>query len=335
MRRRHDPFLKILYRAGARDAVTLFFLELAARIDWEALQWIDKEVPIRGERPRAIVADLVGLTRDVEGRYMKVLLHPEIQMLVPADMGWRVLQYNAGLLLREADPDARVLTFVFYHCAGVGGVQEQSHRLEFYDRTVHEVGYWSVGLGDLEAEAYAESQNPMAWALAAWMRQRREDRVELRLRLVEKLLRLVRDESYRRLLLDTVRTYFRLNRAEQAEEQRLLQSGIYGEVNEMLHTELGRLEERARREGEERARQQMQTELGRMEERARREGMREGEERARQQTLVDILEARFSQVPGPIADRIQKLQDLTVLQELIRRAAVASNLEEVEALLPS
>lgn len=57
MRRRHDSFLKLLYRAGARDAVTLFFPDLAALIDWQRLQWIEKEVPILGETPRSIVAD--------------------------------------------------------------------------------------------------------------------------------------------------------------------------------------------------------------------------------------------------------------------------------------
>jgi hypothetical protein len=50
VRRRHDPFLKLLYRAGARDTVTLFFPDVAARIDWRRLQWIEKEVPIRSKR---------------------------------------------------------------------------------------------------------------------------------------------------------------------------------------------------------------------------------------------------------------------------------------------
>src|SRR5438046_2306452 len=93
MRRRHDPFLKLLYRTGARDAVSLFFPHLAARIDWEKLEWIEKEVPILGSSPRSVVADLVGRTQDVEGRYLEVLLHPEIQMRRSADIGWRVLQY--------------------------------------------------------------------------------------------------------------------------------------------------------------------------------------------------------------------------------------------------
>jgi hypothetical protein len=199
-------------------------------------------------------------------------------------------------------------------------------------------------LGDLEAEAYAESDNPAAWALAAWMRQQRPGRVELRLRLVEKILRFVRDEEYRRLLLDAVRSYFTLSKAEQAEEERLLQSRAHGEVNEMLQTELGRLEERARREGrqegEEQARQQMQTELGRLEERARREGRQEGEEQARQQmqealqrALMGVVESRFAPVPESLAARIRQVEELSRLEELIVRAAAAVSLEEIERLL--
>src|SRR5207249_1712041 len=109
--------------------------------------------------------------------------------------------------------------------------------------------YWTVGLGDLDAAEYAEVENPIAWGLAAWMRQPRPGRVELRLRLFEKIVRFVRDEAYRRLLLDTVRTYFTLDRAEQADEERLLRSRTYQEVNEMLHTELGKLERAAKRQG--------------------------------------------------------------------------------------
>jgi hypothetical protein len=214
------------------------------------LQWIEKEVPILGASPRAVVADLVGLTQDIEGHYLEVLIHPEIQTHTDAEMGWRVLEYNAGLLLQQRNPNARVLTFVYYHCRGGGPVQHQRHVLGFHGYSVHEVGYSNVGVGDLHAEEYAESENPFAWALAAWMSQRPAGRVQLRLRLLHRILGLVRDEGYRHLLLDAVRSYFKLSRTEQAEERRLLQSGEFGEVGEMLQTELGKLEERARREGQ-------------------------------------------------------------------------------------
>jgi hypothetical protein len=252
----------------------------------------------------------VGLTRDVEGRYLEVLIHPEIQMRTAADMGWRVPQYNAGLTLQQASAGARVLTIVFYHCRGAGGVREERHRLEFYGHSVLEAGYWSVGLGDLDADQYVESENPAAWALASWMHQRRAGRAELRLRLLAKILRFVREEPYRRLLLDAVRSYFRLSEREAVEERQLLQSRSYGEVNEMLQTELGRLEERARREGQ-----------------------REGEERALRSALMAVLQSRFAPVPESVSAKIASIEDPNTLTELIGRAAAAGSLEDL-GLLP-
>jgi hypothetical protein len=295
MRRRHDPFLKLLYRAGARDAIALFFPNLADRIDWSQMQWIDKEVPIRGLRSRSVTADLVGSTRDVEGRYLKVLIHPELQMEPDAAMDWRVLQYNAGLLLQEADPGTRVLTFVFYHCAGVGGIQKRRSTLDFYEESLHHVTYWSVGLGELDAEIYAQSMNPMAWALTAWMRQQRQGRAASRLRLQEKILRLVPDEWYRGLLLDTVRTYFRLNRREEAEEERLLRSADREEVADMIQTEMGRI---------------------------RLETLR--------QALLQVIRSRFPGAPDAMAERVARVRSQDRLNVLIKQAAVANSLEEIE-----
>jgi hypothetical protein len=148
----------------------------------------------------------------------------------------------------------------------------------------------------------------MALALAAWMRQRRAGRVELRLRRLDKILRFVQDERYRRLLLDTVRSYFRLNRIEQAEEQQLLERGPYGEVREMLQTELGRWEEQVRSATE---------------------------EQVLQDALIEVLASRLSLLPMSTTDRIRQVHDIGRLKGLLRLAAVATSLEEIEPFLPA
>jgi len=160
--------------------------------------------------------------------------------------------------------------------------------------------YWSVGIGDLDAEAYAQSDNPMAWALSAWMRQPRQDRAVLRVQLQEKILRFVGDPWYRSLLVDTVRSYFRLNRREQVEEAEILRSQPYEEVNEMLQTEFGRM---------------------------RRDTLREN--------VIEVIQARFPDAPASISQRIARMQSESRLQEWLRRAAVANSLEEIEQLLDS
>lgn len=85
------------------------------------------------------------------------------------------------------------------------------------------------------------------------------------------------------------------------EEQRLLNSGAYGEVREMYDTELGRIEEAARREGE-------QTAL--------------------QHALMAVLFSRFPTAPGDIRQEIETLRDPEVLDGLIRRVATATSLED-------
>jgi hypothetical protein len=167
----------------------------------------------------------------------------------------------------------------------------------------------SVG-GELAAEEYAARDNPMAWALASWMRQQHGGRVELRLRLIDKILRRVRDPAYQGLLLDTLQTYYKLSGRERRQEEQLLRREPYAEVEEMA-----------------------QTVLGRMEARARREGRQEGAVSALQRAEGRVLLSRFPSAPADLVDRIERLEDANRLEELIGRAATATSLAEVEPLL--
>jgi hypothetical protein len=139
-----------------------------------------------------------------------------------------------------------VLSVVFYHCAGTGGIQERQAIFDFHGKGIHTVTYCSVGLGELEATEYAQRENPMGWALASWMRQKRESRVELRLQLIQKILRFVRAETYRGLLLDTIQTYYKLSRRERTAEEQLLGTAPYREVEEIAQSFMERREARAR-----------------------------------------------------------------------------------------
>lgn len=226
------------------------------------------------------------------------------------EMDERVLEYNAGLWLREGGRRTRVLTVVFYHCAGAGGIQQRRAVLDFYETELSTVTYWSVGLGELEAAEYAEQANPMGWALASWMRQRRADRVELRLRLMEKILGFVRGEEYQELLLDTVQTYYRLSGSERKIEERMLGTRRYAEVTEMA-----------------------QTVLGRMKARERREARQEGEEAGLRRAVKQAITARFPEAPESVTDRVEGFQGTAVLEALLRRVIQASSLAEIERLL--
>lgn len=64
----------------------------------------------------------------------------------------------------------------------------------------------------------------------------------------------------------------------------------------------------------------------------RKEGRKEGRQEGRLQTLrediLDILEARFGEVPGEVREKIETLSDEARLKSLHRRAALTSSLED-------
>ena len=116
----------------------------------------------------------------------------------------------------------------------------------------------------------------------------------------------LRAEEYQELLLDTLQSYYRLSRAEQRTEERLVRSGRYGEVDEMAQTVLGRMKAKERREGEVAAAQ-----------------------RAVQRAIL----VRFPEAPPGLADRVEQLRNVTALENLHDRVIVAESVEEVERLV--
>jgi hypothetical protein len=102
-----------------------------------------------------------------------------------------------------------------------------------------------------------------------------------------------------------VRSYFRLNAAEQAQERRLLQSSVNGEVQAMLLTEFGKLEEEAWQRG-------------------RQEGLH-----VVQNALIGILRHHFDDLPAQMEAQIRREEDLDVLNDAIQRALTAASLEEI------
>jgi len=278
---------------------------IGRHLRWETLQWIDKEIllppTLRSRRPpRTRVADLVGSVLDAEGRYLEVLLHPELQARTDREMDRRALRYNAGLTLQRDAPNVPVVTVVFYHCKGAPGVHYHWCPQEFYGQTTLGVGYWSVGLGEMDAREYAEKDNPMAWALASWMRQPRRGRARLRLRLQERIIRSVEEETYRDVLLETVRTQFHLSERDEDEERRLIRDELDREVRVEMLTAFDKLR-------------------------------LEGERHATQESLLEFLAARFQTLPEGLEERVRQIHDLDRLHALIRRSGSARTLQEALA----
>ena len=62
-------------------------------------------------------------------------------------------------------------------------------------------------------------------------------------------------------------------------------------------------------------------------------GKREGRQEGRQESLLDVLEARFDDVPDYIIEAINLINDAGMLRTLIREASRVGSLEEFNSLL--
>lgn len=60
----------------------------------------------------------------------------------------------------------------------------------------------------------------------------------------------------------------------------------------------------------------------------RREALRSARE-----SLLEVLEVRFQEVPGAIAETVNSIDDVAFLKQLHRQAIVIGSLEEFEQLL--
>jgi hypothetical protein len=56
------------------------------------------------------------------------------------------------------------------------------------------------------------------------------------------------------------------------------------------------------------------------------EAMAKGEAKAKHQAIIDVLESRFDAIPGEVKIRLQAIQDLKKLDDLIRLAARCGDL---------
>jgi hypothetical protein len=243
---------------------------------------------------------------------------------------WR---YYAWLILHRRQP---VFPIAVYLAPGSGGLVRESYERGLFGRHHLSFAFECVGLPDLPGEEYAQSDNPLAYALAALMRVPPGlDRVAWKLRCLQGILRYERNRARREVLAVCVNRYLPLNDDEQ---RRLV---IMSQAQETMPLEnledalqwlrehpyeagladgrdqgLGEGLERGREEG---------IELGRA------EALAEAQRQAKQQALLYFLAWRFAPAPLPeaVQQRIEATTDEALLDQLRDRAFTIATLDEL------
>ncbi len=315
----HDPFFKTLLKAFFKEFVELFYPDIAARLDFSHVEFLDKETFTDIGRGRVKSLDIVGMVRTRKGKLEVVLIHVEVEGRTREGFERRVYDYYQTLRLRHQCP---VLPIALFLSGGAGGLDRPTHHDRPLGEDVCDFRFWRVSLKRLRGAEYLGRRNPLAAGLAALMTPGTPTRWEWKLACLRAVTQARVDAARRSLLADCVESYLPLDGDEAKRFDSTLAAEENTEVNEMRKTWSQQLMEEGEKRGEERG-----------EERGEKRGEKRGEERgvlrAKRETLLAQMRTKFASVPATIVRRVSAIEDSRRLDTLLRRILTAESVAEM------
>jgi hypothetical protein len=252
----NDQRLKVLLKEFFEAFFTGFFPAWAARFEFTAIDWLDKELflaPPDGDRrqldlvarlrpgappPRAGVTDLVALVHvELESRASAVAFRP------------RMFDYYVQL---RRDRGLPVLPIALFLRVGLDGIGWDAYEEHFWEQRIVRFEYAYVGLPALDGEAHATGENLLGVALSALMRQPADRRAELYAEGLKRIAGSGENDFRRFLLAECLEAYAELDEAQKERLQALLHAEAYREVEPLMKTTYERGIERGIEQGERR-----------------------------------------------------------------------------------
>ena len=299
----YDQLFKELLRAFFHEFMELFFPDVAVRLDFGRVRFLDKEVFTDLPEGRQREADNIIEVYTLKGEPEILLIHIETEAERRNEFPYRMFEYYMLLRLRFRLP---VFPVAIYLSPGAGGLTKEMYTEGPFAQEVIRYSYAVVGMPDLSADDYQTSDNPLAASLSAFMRVSRLGRA------VQKLLSLRQvavsdlDEARKTLLTYVIQTYLPLSEAEDNEFRTLLAQPESQEVRTMVNIYSGRIFD----EGVER-------------------GIEQGILQGQRNTLFKLLHSKFGTLPESVAAKIEAIESEAELDILLERILTANSLEEM------
>ena len=305
-----DQLFKELLRAFFREFLELFYPDVAARLDFGRVTFLDKETFTDLPEGSRREADLVAQVYSLDGQPELILVHVEVQTQRRSEFAYRMFEYYVLLRLRHKVP---VFPVVVYLAPGAGGVVEERYEETLFGRNVLTFRYQAVGLPDLPSDDYLEQDNPLGAGLSALMRPGRTGpalRKALSLRRTEES---GLDEARKSLLVNLIDMYLRLNAQEETEFRQLLGQPGFEEVKQVVTS----FEQRGIEQGIEQGI-----------ERGIERGIHEGIVRGKRDTLLKIAHSKFGELTADLSAAIEgagTAEELDLLLERVMDAATPAD----------
>jgi hypothetical protein len=314
----HDQLSKRLLETFFPDFLRLTAPDSARRLRSGEAVFMDKELfldwPTGNRRELDLLAKL-----PKEGD-TDLLVHVEIESKARSGMDQRLWQYYMQIRLRHK---LLVLPILLNLRGGRPGVGLEVLEEGIEDEATGIFRYRVLGLSGCCAEEWLARPEPVAWAFAALMRSRTWSRAELKIECLRRIS-LSGETGFRKeVLVNWVKTCVKLTGEHAAEYRRLLELDDNEEVQEMEQTWLGKAEAKGMRKGLVQGRQQ---------------GRKKGREEVTLQyvlrlrrAVLHLMKGHFGTVPVRVRRRLETIDSIEPLAEMIERIPRARSAEELLA----
>jgi hypothetical protein len=154
----HDQLFKRFFHEFLQDFLELFYPDVAARLDFTTLEFLDKELFTDFPEGSVREADVVARVETHEGTPELILVHIEIQLDPRGVFAYRMYQYYALLRFKYGVPVFPVAVYP----QGGSGLTDEEYREALFGEVQLRFRYRTVALAKLDAEEYVTTGNPVA-----------------------------------------------------------------------------------------------------------------------------------------------------------------------------
>jgi len=214
----HDRLFKELLTTFFVEFIELFLPQVAAYVEPDSVEFLDKEVftdVTSGDRHEV---DVVAKVR-FRGKETCFLIHVEAQASPVEDFGRRMFRYFARLMEKHGLP---VYPIVLFSYDAPRRPEPDRYQVVFPDKTVLDFCYTVIQLNRLNWRDFVRQANPVASALMAKMDIAAGERAKVKLECLRLLATLKLNRAKMQLIWGFVESYLRLGEDEQREVTRQL-----------------------------------------------------------------------------------------------------------------
>ncbi len=293
----HDLIFKTACRYFFDDVVELTRPQLAQRLDFSEVEFIEQEAFSDFPKGERAIADLVAKVRLKDGQERVVLVQVEVESEFRSAMDERAFYYYLHLRAKYRLP---LVTIVIFLRGGKVSLEVREYVDQIDDLEVCRFRYVAFCLRPSRAEDFIDLPQALAPALAALMKSD-WDPVEKKVRCWRAISHADVDDARRYVLAKIVDIYVELNEADAARFAAEVERESNKEIQGMVITW----------------------------EDALAASKTEGKAEAARNHILRILQRRLDSVPSFVRTKLDAIDNVERLEEILDQAIVVSSADEL------